>query len=201
MLPYRLLLTVPAALMAISIHEFAHGAAADYLGDPTPRLSGRLTLNPLAHLDPIGALMLVFFRFGWAKPVMINPRYFRDSRRGMMYVALAGPLANITLAYFFALIGGLIARPLQPMAARLLINFFEINIALNLWLAAFNLIPVPPLDGSKILMGLLPGRQAYALGQLEAYGPLLLVFLIMSGLARQLLLPIVRALTWGMRFL
>ena len=100
MLPYRLLLTVPAALMAISIHEFAHGAAADYLGDPTPRLSGRLTLNPLAHLDPLGALMLVFFRFGWAKPVMINPRYFRDSRRGMMYVALAGPLANITLAYF-----------------------------------------------------------------------------------------------------
>ena len=90
---------------------------------------------------------------------------------------------------------------LAAMAARLLINFFEINIALNLWLAAFNLIPVPPLDGSKILMGLLPGRQAYALGQLEAYGPLLLVFLIMSGLARQLLLPIVRALTWGMRFL
>lgn len=204
MLPYRLsamLLTVPAALMAISIHEFAHGAVADYLGDPTPRLSGRLTLNPLAHLDPIGALMLVLFRFGWAKPVMINPRYFRDSRRGMMYVAVAGPLANISLAYFFAITGGFFARLLQPTAARLLISFFEINIALNLWLAAFNLIPIPPLDGSKILMGLLPGRQAYALAQLETYGPLLLIFLIMSGLARQLLLPIVRVLTWGMRFL
>jgi Zn-dependent protease len=145
--------------------------------------------------------MLVFFRFGWAKPVMINPRHFRDSRRGMMYVALAGPLANITLAYFLAIIGGFLARPLPPMAGRLLISFFEINIVLNMWLAAFNLLPVPPLDGSKILMGLLPGRQAYAFARLEAYGPLLLVFLIMSGAARQLLLPIVRILTWGLRFL
>jgi Zn-dependent protease len=194
------LFTLPAVLLAISIHEFAHGAMADHLGDPTPRFQGRLTLNPLAHLDPVGALMLVLFRFGWARPVMVNPRNFVDPRRGMFLVALAGPAANLVMAYFFAALASFLPGFFPLTTGRLLFEFFMTNILLNLWLAAFNLLPIPPLDGAKILQGLLPGRQAYALAQWEPYGPLLLIFLIMSGMVPRLLQPIFRVLAWGLRF-
>ncbi len=196
------LLTLPAVLLALSAHEFAHGLIADRLGDPTPRIQGRLTLNPLAHLDPLGTLMLVLYRFGWAKPVMVNPYNFRDPRRGMMYVAIGGPLANITLAYGLAVLWNMLPYGIFGInTMRALAELFRTGILINLWLAAFNLIPIPPLDGSKILMGILPGSQARFFAQLEQIGPLLLLGLIITGIARTLLNPIFQVLAYGLRFL
>lgn len=169
-------------LVAFTIHELAHAYTADYLGDPTPRRQGRITLNPLAHLDPFGTIMLLISGFGWAKPVMVNPLNLRGNyRTSMAIVALAGPLSNILMAVLFAIpfrlglmqasmgSGGVIPSP-----ASLLTQFVFINVVL----ALFNLIPVPPLDGFKILQGVLPAEMAYQLRPLEQYGFLILIFLI-----------------------
>jgi len=179
-----LLLSLPGIILALSVHEYAHARAADSLGDPTPKLNGRLTLEPWAHLDPIGTLMLILFRFGWAKPVPINPRNFRDPRRGVLVTSLAGPLANVALAAAAAF---LLAFRVEtwPLINRIP-HIFEVVyfiFLINLFFAVFNLIPVPPLDGSKILMALLPGRQAYAFSRIEQYGPLILMLLLFSGAA------------------
>ena len=195
-----LLLFVPAALLAISIHEYAHAAVAYRLGDPTPRYQGRLTLNPLAHLDPIGTLLLVLFHFGWARPVPIQPSHFADPRRGTMLVALAGPVANLVLAYGLSLLASVLvpflyaASPAVGWATR---EFVRANVVLNLALAAFNLIPLPPLDGSRILVGLLPARWAWRLARLETYGFLLLALLVVSGGARYVLAPVLMVLQLG----
>jgi Zn-dependent protease len=170
-LPHRIV----AILIAITFHEYAHGWMADRLGDPTPRLRGRLSLNPLVHLDPLGTLLLLLVGFGWAKPVEVNPRNFADWRRGMMIVAVAGPLANITLAF---LIGLLFRLQLVDHGTHLGV-VADLAIYFNAVLALFNLIPVPPLDGSRILSGLLPPAQALAYQRLAPYGPLLLLLLIM----------------------
>lgn len=180
-----------ALLLAITVHEFAHGLMAVRLGDPTPKWNGRLTLNPLAHLDPIGAIMLLVFKFGWAKPVPINAGYFRNPRRGMLLTGLAGPMANAVLAYLLAML----FRILFPIvyASRISYAFqllFLICIQYNLLLAAFNMIPVPPLDGSKILWGLLPPKyDRYIIG-LERYGYAILMLLVLTGLTQYLVLPI-----------
>lgn len=188
----QLILSIPALLLAISIHEFAHGYVAFRLGDPTPKFQGRLTLNPLAHLDPLGAIMLIMFRFGWAKPVMINPVYFKDRRKGSILVALAGPLANITLAWVFYTMHSF--WPIIGQFSYFMQVFFLINIQLNLGLAAFNLLPFPPLDGSKIVAGLLPPRMAYSYQRISQYGPFLLILLLVTGLAQFVLQPIYRVL-------
>jgi len=182
------LIRLPALLVAIVFHEYAHGRVAHELGDPTPAYQGRLTLNPLAHLDPIGLLMLWVFRFGWAKPVQINPSYFRDPRADMIKVSAAGPLANLLLAFFAILF---LKIPLLSGVTvwRDLVN----NILLyNVVLAVFNLIPIPPLDGSKVLGGLLPGRYAYAYNQLQSYGWIILILFIWSGAVGAVLWPGVR---------
>lgn len=186
-----LIFSIPALLFAISVHEFAHGYVAYKLGDPTPKYQGRLSLNPLAHLDPLGALMLLVFRFGWAKPVMVNPLYFKNRRKGMLLVSLAGPVSNVALAWLFYNLSILILPHIPTMA---LVNaawmFFRINLQLNLGLAAFNLIPLPPLDGAKILEGVLPPRFAYQFQQLAQYGSLILILFLVTGLAQRVLNPI-----------
>lgn len=187
----QIILMVPAILFAISVHEFSHGMMAYRLGDPTPKYQGRLTLNPMAHLDPLGALMLVLFRFGWARPVIVNPHYFKDRRRGMMLVGLAGPLANVVSAWVFRLTLGFLPSLFPLRVGMVLHQFILLNIAINLGLAAFNLIPIPPLDGSKILAGLMPARYGIIFQRLEIYGPVLLLVLLFTGIAGRLMSPIV----------
>jgi len=186
----KLIILVPVVLMAITFHELAHGWAAYRLGDPTPKIQGRLTLNPISHLDPLGAILLLVAGFGWAKPVEVNPYYFRgDRQKGMMLVALAGPLANILLAFSGALLFNYLAS-----YGNLTYIFFSNLVIINIYLAAFNLLPVPPLDGSKILAGLLPRASLNFMYALEGYGPLILMLLIITGLTRYLILPIARIL-------
>ncbi|HIE12101.1 MAG TPA: site-2 protease family protein [Desulfotomaculum sp.] len=177
-----------AFIVGITLHEFAHAWAANELGDPTARYAGRLTLNPIAHLDPIGTVLvpalLVLtgsrFIFGWAKPVPINPYNFRDRRRGIILVSLAGPVGNLVIATAAAMLYRLLGPADQSLALVLVWMVF-----INVFLAFFNLIPVPPLDGSKVLAGLLPGRQEWLI-YLEKYGMIILLLLIFTGLVGRL---------------
>jgi len=179
------IMLVPA-LFAVMLHEVAHGYVAARFGDPTARLLGRLTLNPLRHLDPIGTLALMYFGFGWAKPVPVNFRNLHHPRRDMIWVALAGPLTNFTLALASAILlrglgeiqanafGATALGPyLQPLA--LMAGF---SLYVNIILAVFNLFPIPPLDGGRVLSGLLPKRQADLLSRVEPFGFMIILFLV-----------------------
>ena len=189
----RALISILIFLPIVTIHEYAHGWVANRLGDPTARDAGRLTLNPLAHIDPMGTILLPAmlilmgspFVFGWAKPVPVNPRYFRNPRRDMMWVGMAGPGANLVLAILAALV---VKSGIVPSH---LVGLFGIIILINLILATFNLIPIPPLDGSRILMGILPREQAYAYMKIEPYGFIIIIALLWMGLLDKILLPIV----------
>jgi Zn-dependent protease len=177
-------------LIAITVHEFSHALMAYRLGDLTAKRMGRLSLNPIRHLDPLGTLMLFLVGFGWGKPVPINPGYFRmNPRRGMAVSALAGPLSNFALAALLGVLvrAGVVDWPWttenfaswEPSSiAAVLIAYI---ISLNLILGIFNLIPIPPLDGFNIAMGILPRRQAEAVARLQKYGPLLLLVLVFLG--------------------
>ena len=184
---------IPALLATITVHEYAHARAAVALGDPTPRFMGRLTLNPVAHLDPIGLLMLWLFKFGWAKPVPVNPYNFRDGRMGMLIVSLAGPFANILFAFVTALTTGLLAK--FGLLGGDWVQILRLTYIYNIIFAIFNLIPLPPLDGSKVLASLLPGRQAYAFERLEAYGPFILMALVYIGFIGTITHPLEIALS------
>ena len=185
---------IPALLMALTIHEYAHARAAVNLGDPTPRLHGRLTLNPVAHLDPLGLIMLWLFKFGWAKPVPINPSNFRNWRKGTIIVSLAGPLSNIGLAFLTAFIFALVEKlgfklnyPME-MTASLIIGY-------NILFAVFNLLPIPPLDGSKVLAGFLPVKYGDYFERFEQYGPFLLIALVYLGLVSKFVQPIMSSIS------
>jgi len=187
------LIWLPGIIVALTFHEYAHGRVAVYLGDRTPYYQGRLSLNPLPHIDWVGFFMLLFFKFGWAKPVQVNPYNFRKVgiKKGMMLVSLAGPLMNLTLAAA----GMVFSKFLLPwqlnewvaMFLQLLFPFVYINLIL----AAFNLLPIPPLDGYKILTGLLPDSGANFLYSLEKYGPLILLLLVVSGTTSEFIGPII----------
>ncbi len=170
------MLVIPL-LYSVIIHELAHGWVAHRLGDPTAKMAGRLSLNPLRHLDPFGTLMLFLFGFGWAKPVPINMNYLRDPRKGMIMVSAAGITANILLATT-ALFLSRFLSPSSGEATRLILYYLA---QINIILAAFNLIPIPPLDGSKILMGFMPEKMQYQFSRLEPYGFFLIIGLLYSG--------------------
>jgi Zn-dependent protease len=190
----NMIFIIPALLIALTIHEYAHARAADILGDPTPRLNGRLTLNPIAHLDPLGLIMLWLFKFGWAKPVPINPGNFRNWRKGTLIVSLAGPLSNIVLAFVTAFAMTL-ARKLgfEPNYAVKLTT--DLIIDYNILFAVFNLLPIPPLDGSKVLAGYLPVKYGDYFERFEQYGPFLLIALVYLGLVSAIVLPIMQVIS------
>ncbi|MFO7676256.1 MAG: site-2 protease family protein [bacterium] len=171
-------LSMPAILFGLTVHELAHGWVAWRLGDPTARSMGRLTLNPLKHLDPVGTIALILFRFGWAKPVIIDPTYFRHPTRDMALSALAGPAANLATAA----VAGLLLR-LSYLAGvagfpALLLQYF---VLFNLILCFFNLLPIPPLDGSRLVYYFLPPDLAAKYAQLERYGFMILIGIIFLG--------------------
>ena len=184
--PLGFLFWLAALVIAITIHEFSHALAAERLGDPTPRLMGRLTLNPLAHLDPLGTLMLLIARFGWGKPVQFDPFNLRNPRRDGAIISLAGPVSNLLLAILCSILLRIIFSSglLAPSSfsgvgfVYLIISLLQPVIVLNVVLAVFNLIPIHPLDGFKIVEGILPEEHARQWKEMEPYGLLFLLFLI-----------------------
>ena len=192
--PVTLLLTVPALLWALSFHEFCHGLAARLVGDPTAERYGRLTLNPLAHFDIVGTLMLLFVGFGWAKPVPINTRYFRHPKRDLIIVSLAGVAGNILTAVLSVLFLRFCGEWWYGLTGRAGLTIVIQMISINMGLAAFNLIPIPPLDGSRVLEAFLPYKYLEYYYWLERYGMIILLVLLMTGIINVIFEPIINFL-------
>ncbi|TLN26433.1 site-2 protease family protein [bacterium] len=199
--PQLAVLRIFAVLLALTVHEASHAWAADSLGDPTPRLRGRLSLNPLAHLDVLGTIFFFIVGLGWAKPVPVNPSYFKNPRRDDFLVSLAGPLSNITLAILMAVSLRFFDR-LIPLAQRYPIietplefafGVATMSVMMNIGLAFFNLIPIPPLDGSGIVASLLPPRLSEEYQRMGQYGFLVLFALVFLGAFEKLLFPLIDA--------
>ncbi|MGI6611304.1 MAG: site-2 protease family protein [Limnochordia bacterium] len=175
----EIVLTIPVFLLAISIHEYAHALVAVRLGDPTPRYQGRLTLSFHSHFSWLGALMLIIAGIGWAKPVEVNARNLRNPRQDMLWISVAGPVANLMLAVAFAILTRVV-EPLLPMSpvGRSIFAMLYLGVRLNVLLAAFNLIPVPPLDGAKVANALLPVRWGQVLESVEPWGFVIIYILL-----------------------
>jgi Zn-dependent protease len=188
-----LVLKMPALLLAVTVHEVAHAVVADRLGDPTPRAMGRITLNPLPHIDLLGAIAFVVAGFGWAKPVPVNARNLRHPRRDMALVAAAGPIANFLLAFLGLVLFVLVRQSglAGATVGQALFWIFQFNLALGI----FNLIPLPPLDGGHFLPYFLPSGAATLLHSLEQFGPMLLLVLVVSGALRYIVGPVFDVLT------
>ncbi len=184
----ELLLTALCVFFSLSIHEFAHGYAAYKMGDDTAKNMGRLNISPFSHLDPIGAICLFLFGFGWAKPVPINPRNFRPGRykSGMVITSLAGPVSNLIVCFLCCLVYSIIIRSFGGIelsrgvyvAVTVVLTMLQVLVSMNISLAVFNLIPIPPLDGSKILNAVLPARIYFKIMQYEQFGFIILIILI-----------------------
>lgn len=181
----QLIYSVPAVLIAICLHEYAHGLVSYLCGDPTPKRGGRLSLNPLHHLDPVGTLCLIFFHFGWAKPVMVNPNYYKKRKLGMVLVAIAGPLTNFIVAFLSMLGMGIILKQTGGYAGDVTVyifTFLNYLAIINIGLGSFNLIPFPPLDGSKIVGALLPEDKYFGFMRYERYGQGILMLLLVTNI-------------------
>ena len=195
----QLIIMAPPILLALTVHEFAHGYVAFRLGDPTAQAMGRLTLNPLKHLDPLGTLAFFIIKIGWAKPVPVNPAYFRNPRKDMLWVALAGPAVNLVLAVISALavkVVWFIAAniPYSQMVEAILVPLNQVLMAsvwINLVLCIFNFLPIPPLDGSRILAGILPPHLARSYASVERYGFIIILVLAFSGLLSKMIMPVI----------
>lgn len=165
----------------LPVHEYAHAFVADKLGDKTARLSGRLTLNPMAHIDILGAIMILFVGFGYAKPVPVNPRNFKNPKKGMALTALAGPFSNILMAVVFMFLSNVLSLFGSSVFVQAFYVFFSFAASINIGLAVFNLIPIPPLDGSRVLELLIPDKYYYKFAQYERYIVIVIFALIIFG--------------------
>lgn len=178
--PELFILRIPAILFALTIHEFSHGWVAMKLGDTTARDQGRLTLNPFAHLDIFGTAMLLFGPFGWAKPVPVNGYNLKEPKKGILLVSLAGPVSNITSAFFFGFLIRFISHFQPSLMNSSLSNFLYLSVIINLGISFFNLLPIPPLDGSKILLGLLPDKWIPGYLNKTRYLPMVFMILLVA---------------------
>ena len=191
----NILTSVIPALICITLHELSHGCVAYWLGDSTAKNAGRLTLNPIKHIDVVGILMMVVFKIGWAKPVPVNMYNFKNPKRGMAVTALAGPVSNVLIAAIFLFIYGLLYPGLSAggAVAREILEMVNVTAYLSLALAVFNIIPVPPLDGSKVLFSLMSDNNYYKLMRYEQYGMVILVALVATGVLGRPLNSIISA--------
>ena len=185
---------LPGLIMALALHEYAHARTAVAMGDFTPRMMGRLTLNPLAHIDPIGLLMLLIARFGWAKPVVINPHNFRDRKKGEILVALAGPAMNFLLAFLALGVMIFLTNTMRMEMSYGLRAVLWLIVVYNINFGIFNLIPLPPLDGSRILMAVLPYEMQYRFASLERYSMIIFIIFLATPILSYILLPIAQFL-------
>ncbi|MBQ7063638.1 MAG: site-2 protease family protein [Firmicutes bacterium] len=195
-----LVYTAPATLIAIIMHEMAHAWVSTWLGDPLPRMEGRLSPNPLKHLDPIGTICMLIFHFGWAKPVMVNPRYYKHPKQGMALTSIAGPAMNYLLAFIASgLYVWLFYHNYNAGAVSGVSAYFEefmyYFMILNIGLGTFNLIPLPPLDGSKVFGALLPDKTYYTVMRYERYGAILLIVVLYTGVLSGFLSTVVNAVS------
>ena len=196
-----MLYRIPALLIALTIHEYAHARVAVSLGDPTPKALGRVTLNPLSHLDPIGLIMLWLVQFGWAKPVPINPNNFADWKYGTRLVSLAGPAANIILSLIMAILfTGLIKAGVMDSSGWLA-NVIRLTYVYNIIFAVFNMLPIPPLDGSKVLSSFLPNEIAWRYESIEQYGIFIILGLSWLGVIWAILSPVADTISLGINLI
>lgn len=194
---------IPPLLLALTLHEFAHGWVAWRLGDPTAKNMGRLTLNPISHLDPVGTIAFIILRFGWAKPVPVNPSYFKNPLKDMLWVAAAGPATNMLLAVVSALLYKTLIQVISGMQATELLlaiippvlGMLYASVWINLVLCVFNLLPVPPLDGSRILTGILPPAMARSYLRVERYGFIVLLVLMLTGVIGGIISPFINSMS------
>ena len=196
----RIIILAPPILLALTLHEYAHGYVAYRFGDPTAKALGRLTFNPLKHLDPVGTLAFFLINIGWAKPVPVNGAYFKNQKKDMLWVALAGPLTNLALAIVSAIAAKMLYQFVQIVPSSLLteaiavplFQMMQASIWINLVLCVFNFLPIPPLDGSRIVMGLLSDDLARSYGSFERYGFIIILVLAFTGVLSSMILPIIQ---------